>query len=131
MSVPCARRQPLLMACVWPSSGSETQASRSSYDFRISTVSSVDPPSMTRYSMRGYDWPSTLSMVSRMNRPWLSEGVTTVTSGCSLMSPASDDTASRRRRPRDLGGQLGESVEAGPAAAPAGDDDRSQALQAI
>ena len=33
--------------------------------------------------MFGYVWARTLSIVRRMKRPWLKEGVTIETSGCS------------------------------------------------
>ena len=47
----------------------------------IATVLSVEPPSMTIYSTRGYVCPATLRIVSSMNASLLSDGVTMLTSG--------------------------------------------------
>src|SRR5215208_3574557 len=53
----------------------------------ISTVSSVEPPSIMKYSRLGYSCSTTLLIVASMYRPWLNEGVTTVIFGQSPLSP--------------------------------------------
>src|SRR5215212_11747464 len=75
---PLARLNPFISASVCPSSFSLTQkASWSEYFSMISTVPSVEPPSMMMYSRLGYPCSSTLLIVASMYRPWLNEGVTT------------------------------------------------------
>jgi hypothetical protein len=53
----------------------------------ISTVSSVEPPSIMMYSRLGYPCSSTLLIVASMYRPWLNEGVTTDIFGQSPLLP--------------------------------------------
>src|SRR5215203_7438940 len=53
----------------------------------ISTVPSVEPPSIMKYSRLGYPWSTTLLIVASMYRPWLNEGVTTDIFGQSPLSP--------------------------------------------
>src|SRR5215212_6442205 len=75
---PLARLNPFISASVCPSSFSLTQkASWSEYFSMISTVPSVEPPSLMMYSRLGYSCSSTLLIVASIYRPWLNEGVTT------------------------------------------------------
>src|SRR3712207_7856936 len=53
----------------------------------ISTVPSVEPPSIMMYSRLGYPCSSTLLIVASMYRPWLNEGVTTDIFGQSPLLP--------------------------------------------
>src|SRR5215204_404375 len=53
----------------------------------ISTVPSVEPPSIMKYSRLGYPWSTTLLIVASMYRPWLNEGVTTDIFGQPPLSP--------------------------------------------
>src|SRR5215212_6370806 len=110
---PLARLNPFISASVCPSSFSLTQkASWSEYFSMISTVPSVEPPSMMMYSRLGYPCSSTLLIVASMYRPWLNEGVTTDIFGQSALltfmlrasshlrshaTPASPDRVARRR----------------------------------
>src|SRR5918993_1152290 len=75
---PLARLNPFISASVCPSSGSLTQyVSWSEYFSMMSTVPSVEPPSIMKYSRLGYACSTTLLIVASMYRPWLNEGVTT------------------------------------------------------
>ena len=53
----------------------------------ISTVRSVDPPSITMYSTCGYVCPATLRIVCSMNASLLNDGVTMLTSGRPAREP--------------------------------------------
>src|SRR5215469_6812186 len=80
MTSPVARASPLFTASAWPPSFSETHSSAPLKRFRISTLSSRLPPSMTRYSIGPQpSCESTLRMVRSRKRPWLYDGVTTET----------------------------------------------------
>src|ERR671912_14293 len=85
---PLARLNPFISASVCPSSGSLTQyVSWSEYFSMMSTVPSVEPPSIMKYSRLGYACSTTLLIVASMYRPWLNEGVTTDIFGQSPLSP--------------------------------------------
>ena len=92
---PFASANPLRRASPCPSSASLTQ-----YDiddwclWMISTVRSVDPPSITMYSTCGYVCPATLRIVCSMNASLLNDGVTMLTSG--RPAPAREPRRSKR-----------------------------------
>src|SRR3989344_1339344 len=78
-------------------SGSEIQRTWG-YSFNIPSVSSVDPPSITMCSKSRNDWLATDSTVSRRNRPWFSDGVTTLIRGRATLRRSSYFMLSRRVR---------------------------------
>src|SRR5258708_18018972 len=65
--------------------------------------SSVDPPSITTTSRRGYSCRKMLSRLARRKRPWLYDGTTTLIDGT-----ASFDASMERRPPQPRPGRFAE-----------------------
>ena len=75
------RANALLIASDWPVSGSLRQRTESPAAARMSTLPSVEPPSMTTCSMCGYVWQATERRLSGSHAAWLNDGVRIETSG--------------------------------------------------
>src|SRR5262245_9159232 len=71
-----------------------------------SRLSSVEPPSITTTSARGYSWPKMLARHSSRKRPWLYEGTTTLIRGSSTLMRRSTRVRVRTRGAGRLGAQV-------------------------